>query len=158
MRTNKSNLDEFQEQELLKIEHNVCWIAFWGLFASMVIQIVMYGYEDGFKTVAAEWTLFMAICIYMGIACMRKGIWDRRLKANTLTNLVVSLVAALFTVIITVIIKLRSFPDKQVGCIVVGLIVGAFVFVLVFAGLEISRVSYKKRLAKLESEPEEAEE
>ena len=27
----KSNLDEMQEQELLKVEHNGCWIAFWGL-------------------------------------------------------------------------------------------------------------------------------
>ena len=30
----KSNLDEIQEQELLKIEHNGCWLAFWGLLQS----------------------------------------------------------------------------------------------------------------------------
>ena len=30
----KSNLDEMQEQELLKIEHNGCWLAFWGLLQS----------------------------------------------------------------------------------------------------------------------------
>ena len=31
----KNNLDEMQEQELLKIEHNGCWLAFWGLLAVM---------------------------------------------------------------------------------------------------------------------------
>ena len=31
IRKMKSNLDERQELKLLKIEHNGCWIAFWGL-------------------------------------------------------------------------------------------------------------------------------
>lgn len=31
MKKNKSNLDERQELKLLKIEHNGCWFAFWGL-------------------------------------------------------------------------------------------------------------------------------
>ena len=34
----KNNLDEMQEQELLKIEHNGCWLAFWGLLISMIVQ------------------------------------------------------------------------------------------------------------------------
>ena len=37
----KNNLDEMQEQALLKIEHNGCWLAFWGLLAVMAIQMVM---------------------------------------------------------------------------------------------------------------------
>lgn len=35
----KNNLDEMQEQELLKIEHNGCWLAFWGLLAVMAVQM-----------------------------------------------------------------------------------------------------------------------
>ena len=31
IRKMKSNLDERQELKLLKIEHNGCWIAFWGI-------------------------------------------------------------------------------------------------------------------------------
>ena len=38
----KNNLDEMQEQELLKIEHNGCWLAFWGMLAVMAIMI--WGY------------------------------------------------------------------------------------------------------------------
>ena len=38
IRKMKSNLDERQELKLLKIEHNGCWIAFWGLLIVMLIQ------------------------------------------------------------------------------------------------------------------------
>ena len=43
MRRKKSNLDEMQEQELLKVEHNGCWIAFWGLLAAIIIQSILFG-------------------------------------------------------------------------------------------------------------------
>ena len=29
----KNKLDEMQELKMLKIEHNGCWFAFWGLLA-----------------------------------------------------------------------------------------------------------------------------
>lgn len=69
-----NNLDEMQEQELLKIEHNGCWLAFWGLLLAIIVQAIS-GKGDPF----GEWILFMLLAVYMGIACMRKGIWDRRL-------------------------------------------------------------------------------
>ena len=37
----KSNLDEMQEQKLLKIEHNGFWFAFFGLFAAIMIQLAL---------------------------------------------------------------------------------------------------------------------
>ena len=36
----KNNLDERQELKLLKIEHNGCWFAFWGLLIAIAIQLV----------------------------------------------------------------------------------------------------------------------
>ena len=42
----KNNLDEMQEQELLKIEHNGCWLAFWLLFASMAVESFAFGGLD----------------------------------------------------------------------------------------------------------------
>ena len=47
----RSNLDEMQEMELLKIEHNGCWLAFWLLLASMIIETILYGSMD-FRTLA----------------------------------------------------------------------------------------------------------
>ena len=39
--TMNSNLDERQEQALLKIEHNCCWLAFWGLLTALFVQHAM---------------------------------------------------------------------------------------------------------------------
>ena len=41
----KNNLDERQEQTLLHIEKNGCWIAFWGLLAALMIQMISYAGE-----------------------------------------------------------------------------------------------------------------
>ena len=46
MKKTKSNLDELQELKLLKIEHNGCWLAFWGLLAVILTQIAI-GNETG---------------------------------------------------------------------------------------------------------------
>ena len=39
----KSNLDERQEQELLRIERNGFWLAFWLLVAALLVQMVFAG-------------------------------------------------------------------------------------------------------------------
>ena len=56
MKQNK--LDEMQEQALLKIEHNGCWFAFWGLLVMMAAEALL-GF--GVKTMAGEWIIFMAL-------------------------------------------------------------------------------------------------
>ena len=50
----KNNLDEMQELELLKIEHNGCWIAFWGLIIAIVVQNLTGGAMEP-RTLAGEW-------------------------------------------------------------------------------------------------------
>ena len=90
----KSNLDEMQEQELLKIEHNAYWFCFVGLLVAIGAQTIL---SDDWKVVAGEWIVFMLANLYVLIGCMRAGIWDRRLRSDAKTNLVVSLVAGLVT-------------------------------------------------------------
>ena len=94
MRRKKSNLDEMQEQELL--EHNGCWIAFWGLLAAIIIQSILFGSQDC-KTLAGEGIVFIVLSIYIAVACVRRGIWDRRFQMNAKTNLILSAAAALVT-------------------------------------------------------------
>ena len=89
---NKSNLDERQEQRLLRIERNGCWLAFWGLLVAMGVQMVMSKGEDVGR-VAGEWIVFMVLACYMVWACMKEGIWDRRMKPDWKTNLIASLLA-----------------------------------------------------------------
>ena len=143
----KSNLDEMQEQELLKIEHNGCCLAFWGLLAVMAVQMVM---RVPGRQMLGEWIVFMALSLYIAIACLRKGIWDRRFKANRKTNLIVSLLAAVATGILVPLSN--PYLSEPLDYVLVAGISGGFTFLLCFAALSISMKLYKKRREKLEQE------
>ena len=64
MKKRKNRLDEMQEQKLLKIEHNACWLAFWGLLAVMFGQIIYYGVERA-EVFFGEWIVFMLSLIHI---------------------------------------------------------------------------------------------
>ena len=147
----KSNLDEMQEQQLLKIEHNGYWFCFTGLLVAIAVQTIL---SDDWKTVAGEWVVFMLANLYVMIGGMRAGIWDRRLRADARTNLVISLVAGLVMATIWFfVIERRSGSTK------ISLGGAAFTFVIVavicFIALQISASAMKKRQAKLNAEPED---
>ena len=143
----KNNLDEMQEQELLKIEHNGCCLAFWGLLVVMAVQMVM---RVPGRQMLGEWIVFMALSLYIVIACLRKGIWDRHLKANRKTNLIISLLAgAAAGILITVS---NPYLSEPLDYVLVAGISGGFTFLLCFAALSISMKLYTKRREKLEQE------
>lgn len=85
MKKTKSNLDERQELTLLQIEHNGCWLAFWGLLLALSVQLILGNNSIG--ALAGEWAVFMFLALYLMIACIRNGIWDRKWKPNFKTNL-----------------------------------------------------------------------
>lgn len=149
----KNQLDEMQEQKLLHIEKNGCWFAYWALLVSMVVQVIVFK-EDFASHVVGEWIVFMCLCVYIGGACIKAGIWDRRLKADTNTNAAVSAVAGVATAIITGVISYLNFGMIG-GAIVVGVINFAFITVICFITLTIVMRGYKKRLEKMEEEPQE---
>ncbi len=156
MKAMNNNLDERQEQTLLKIEHNGCWFAFWALLASLIIEQFIFGFD--FKYIAAEWIIFMALAIYMMLACIRNGIWDRRLKADRKTNLLVSAIAGVaFGALLAAGTAIR-FPGHAGGSAAAGLIGGVSVFALCFIVLSLMAKDYKKRKDLLEQEPEEEDE
>ena len=143
----KNNLDEMQEHELLKIEHNGCWLAFWGLVAAMAIQMVM---RVPGRQMIGEWIVFMALSLYIAIACLRKGIWDRRLKANWKTNLIVSLLAAVVTGLLVTLSN--PYLTEPLDYVLVAGLTGGFTFALCFAGLTLCTKLYRSRRKKLDAE------
>ena len=153
MRKWKSNLDERQEQELLRIEHNGYWLAFFGLLAAMLIQQIFF--EADFREIAGEWILLMVVAIYMVGACMKHGIWDRHLKANMKTNFLVSLAAAAVTGIFTVVLSIYRFSAPAQIWILGFVISAASVFLLCFIILQILSGSYRRKQEKMEEEPQE---
>ena len=143
----RNNLDEMQEQALLKIEHNGCWLAFWGLLAAMALQMVM---RVPGRQMLGEWIVFMALSLYIVIACLRKGIWDRHLKANWKTNLIVSLLAAVATGIF--VILSNPYLSEPLDYVLVAGLTGGFTFVLCFAALSVCTKLYRNRRNKLDKE------
>lgn len=149
----KNRLDERQEQILLRIEHNGCYVAFWGLLIVFSAEALLFGFD--FRMIAGEWLVFMSLSVYLFAACMKNGIWDRRLKPDLKTNLTVSCIAAvIFGSLMAVYVGVR-YPGKPAGCIAAGVFSAFFVFVLCVILLSISSKKVKKIAAKQEAEPEE---
>ena len=71
----KNQLDEMQEQTMRKIESHGFWLLWGSLLAAWIVQTV-FGAAD---KAAGEWVVFMIGCIYMCVACLRNGLWDRHL-------------------------------------------------------------------------------
>jgi len=145
----RNNLDEMQEQALLKIEHNGCWLAFWGLLAALLVEGVL-GFD--IRAMAGEWIVFMVLAVYIVAGCLREGIWDRRLKPNGKTNLVISLIAGIIVGVFTALRVYLNYPDFPVGSVFSGLFAGAVCFALCFAAISLCTLLYRKRKEKLENE------
>lgn len=152
MKRLKNNLDEMQEQKLLKIEHNGMWFAFWGLLIAIIVQLFV-GEGDTFRNIAGEWIVFMCLCIYIFIDCMRNNIWDRKLK----TNFILSTIGGLVTGLIFFVKSFIQY-EKFLGSIATGLILFIFTFALTMIILNISSLLYKKRVQKAEESTEKESE
>ncbi|MDO5784308.1 MAG: hypothetical protein Q4P20_04500 [Eubacteriales bacterium] len=151
MKRLKNNLDERQELELLRIEHYGMWFAFWALLIVMVVQAWM---GAPMAQIAGEWIVFMILCIGQVIACVRKGIWDRRLRPNFKTNLLISLIAAFAVaafISVRMWLNMSGDPDLLWTIPFGALMAGAFTFVLCLAALTLTSHLTKKREQKLEA-------
>ena len=148
----KNNLDEMQEQKLLKIEHNGCWLAFWGLLIVIVVQMVIGGGD--FYRLAGEWIVFMVLCLYIAVDCARNGIWDRRLKSDGKTNLIISVIAAVVFGAVTFASTYLHYR-KPAGSAAAAVISAVIVFIACFAALTIVARYTNKKQAALEAEPED---
>lgn len=143
----KSNLDEMQEQALLKIEHNGCWLAYWGLLAVIAVQMVMGAPGS---QMLGEWIVLLVFCLYIAVACLRKGIWGRRLKAGWKTNLVGSLIAAVATGILVTLSN--PYLSEPLDYVLVAGLTGGFTFALCFSALSVCTKLYRNRRNKLDKE------
>ncbi|SHJ82214.1 DUF6773 family protein [Hespellia stercorisuis] len=154
-KNNKSQLDEMQEQKLLKIEHNGCWLAFWGLLAVLAVQTFTGG-EDMVKNTAGELIVFLCLCLYMLIACLRNGIWDRKFKPTMKTNLVFSVLGGMGMAIFYFIKSYVNY-HKLAGSIATGIFMFISTFICCFVLFMATTAIYNKRKDKLEG-PDDPEE
>ncbi len=155
MKKNKNNLDEMQEKKLLQIEHNACWIAFWGLFASIYIQIAIG--NGGIERLGGECVIILILSVYLVISCIKNGIWDRKLKPDFKTNLVSSLIAGFGFGAFWTLVSYQKY-HKFLGSLATGVFIFLVVGLATFLILSLLVAVYKHRTQKLEDESDDENE
>lgn len=150
----RNRLDERQEQKLLQIEHNGCWIAFWGLATSLFVGCCL-GLE--WRNLVGEWIVFMGLSFYIVIACLKNGIWDRKLEPTPKVNLCASIIAG---IVCGVLQFARSYRKYQAlaGSAAAGVFMLVFTVAVCYATVSFVAFLYRRRVERLESEEEEDEE
>ena len=151
MKLRKNNLDEQQERRLLEIESRGFWLAFWGLLIGLAVQSLVM---KNVSMVIGEWIVFMLLALYLGISCMRAGIWDRRLDMSRKTNFIISLIAAICTAAFMFGFTFLRY-HKPIGSLYAGAFAALTVFVICLIALTLAARATKKRQDKLNAEPED---
>lgn len=144
----KTNLDEMQEQTLLRIEHSCCWIAFWGLLASIVVQFAI-GWS--LREAAGEVILIFIMCGYLCLNSLRHGIWDRHLKPSLKTNTITSLIAGVFMGVFSYF-RFHGSISNPNRLFIICFLSCCVVFLLSFSLLSVTGAIQKKRRSKLDEE------
>ena len=148
----RNNLDEMQKQTLLKIESRGFWILLVLLLAALIIESLL-GFAP--REMAAEWIIFMLGCVYSAMCDLHAGIWDRRFKPNTRTNVMMSLVGGA-VIFVWGLIKFAEFGFGL--AVLLAAIMGACTWALTFVLLQIGMKFYQKRHAELENPKEDDDE
>lgn len=155
----KNNLDEMQEQELLHVEKRAFWILYFLLFAVMSVEKIM-GFSV--REIAGEAVCFFFASGYVVISCIRKGIWDRKWKADGKTNAIASLIGGGLAAVVTTAAICVQYPESLSSIKDAAIILGAtfmLTFVITFAmcmGLmSVCAAAYKRRVKILENREEE---
>lgn len=149
----KNNLDEMQEQTLLKIESRGMWIAFYGLVLSLLVRVLIGGEQVG-RSILGESILLLILSLYIAISCLRHGIWDRKLRPTPKTNLILSVAAG---VAVGIAVSVRSYLNYHaaIGSAAVFLFCAGMTFVLCFIAMTACAKLYEKKKSKLEAEEED---
>lgn len=154
MMRKKTNLDEMQEQKLLKIEHTGFWFGLWGLLISIYIQLAM-GHND-FAQIGGEFLILITMSLYILVACIRNGIWDRKLKPNLKTNLMVSLITGLIVGTFWFFVSYYRY-HALTGSFATFIIIFILVSVLTLGTLSIASAAYKCRKHQLDKKADQEE-
>lgn len=152
MKLTKTILDERQELKLLNIEHYGCWIAYWGLVAVIFIQSALD--KGSLEHIWGELIVLFCLGIYLLCSCIKNGIWDRKVKPNAKSNLIISILVA---TILGIFWFLKSYYNYHSfsGSIATGIFMFLSSGFLCLVVLSFFSHIYRKREKKLEDEEDE---
>ena len=145
----KSNLDEMQENKLLKIERNGYRIAFWGLIAVIIIEQVIGMIKNEPMDIVGECVILIIMCIYVLVASIKNGIWDRNSKPDIKRNVLISFFASLLMGVFGGSLCFIRLDDIKLS-IIAAAIMSAFSFFVLVLAFAISAYTYNKKKKELE--------
>ena len=148
MKKMNNNLDERQEQALSKIAEKGFWLLFWGMFASIILQFVL---KCEVKSILINLAVFVLVSIYFVFRCTKAGIWDRYLKPNFLTNLIISIITGGFVSLLITYIAYTQWESTTAGIVISAVLYGGVAIVGALSLLSIFAEVYKKRVRDLEN-------
>ena len=149
----KNQLDEMQERTMLTIESRGVWLV-WSLL--LVVLLVEGLLDFTMREMAGTWAVFMIGCVYIVAACLRAGLWSRRIKNNTGTNVLFSLACAA-VIGVFIFVRMSAFDMPLAIHLACAAIAAGFTFALALAALLLCGAVYNKRHAQLENELEKEE-
>lgn len=149
-----SNLDERQERRLLEIEGKGFRIAFWGLLFVFLIEMTV---TDDLSAFIGDFILLIVVSLYVGIACIREGIWGRGQSVHRRSCLCWSLLAALAATGLRLGSVWMRYHSLQFRSIAVSVFFGGITFILSYIGLSLVVRATKRRQDMLNVEPKEEE-
>ena len=89
------------------------------------------------------------LALYLSFACMKNGIWDRKLEPNVKNNVVVSIVSAIGFGLVFAIVNYFNFKSAEAAFFTF-LIMAIILFIAIYLALMISTLIYKKRVHDME--------
>lgn len=152
MKFPRSKLDEMQEKKAVKAESIGMYIALAALMLAILIQGVLY---NDVAYIIAETVIVEIVCIFMIIANLKIGIWDRFFKRGIKNYLIASFIGGTIVSVFAYALAVMYGPISSVAGDALHAFAIVFAFILL-GDLILERV-YKHRQKKLEGTPEQKE-
>ena len=153
-KTRTNQLDEMQDQKLLKLEETGFWIMFWALAASIIVQLIAGG---KIRQVAGELIVLLIGSVYLCVTTLKNGLWTRTSAPTRKGNALAGIIPAVLIGAVNLFRLIRSNGINAKSLLITAS-VSLGVYVLCFSVLEIFRAAYNKRRSALDDVPEEERE
>ena len=150
-------VDERQEMDLLRVEHNSFYLMYFLLLIEMIIQGIIL---DGGDKIFGEWIVFMIVSAFALVGWMRKGVWNyqHRKVPRIKSHLLGSLAAGVVGGILGFCGGLKRSPGNIPAIMMLVVCTAAGTFAATFAISLIGGAIARKREKKLEMEAIEDDE
>ena len=150
---NKNNLDEMQEQKLLHIEKDAFWLLYCLIGLDVIVKCITG--KPKWETLS-EALCFFAVGIFVVCRCIKNGIWDRRIRADSRSNMILSAIAGIVVAVMNIPVYYWNAGNRFTpGLLAAMLISGIFTFILTFFFISVCTGLYKRKKKQLEEQEDE---